>query len=189
MGQFTIVPENTFTELQMDAGILLNDFDPETPDVQDTDIICATTGGITINCTPTFSDMGEDIDNMPNNMMEMKHLDGWDCNIAFTALSISPTAIQWALGAATTAAQKVTPDADLQQTAFKPVWWVGDRADGGMVAVKLNNALSTSGLSLKTTKNGKGQLSVTITGHVSLKAQKVVPMEFYSKSKEEMAGA
>lgn len=189
MGQFTKVPESTFSDLQMDAGILLNNFDPETPDVQDEDIICATTGGITINCTPTYSDMGEDVDNMPNNMMELKHLDGWECSIAFTALSISVETIALALGAATTSGQKVVPSGSIEQTAFKPIWFVGDRADGGMVAVKLLNALSTSGLSLQTTKNGKGQLSVTITGHVSLKAQTVMPMEFYSKTKEQMAGA
>ena len=60
------------------------------------------------------------------------------------------------------------------------IWWVGDRADGGMVAVKLLNALSTGGFSLKTTKNGKGQTAVTIEGHVSMTAQKEVPMVFYS---------
>jgi len=49
-----------------------------------------------------------------------------------------------------------------------------------MVAVKLINALSTGGFSLQTTKNGKGQISLTITGHVSINAQDVVPMEFYS---------
>ena len=59
------------------------------------------------------------------------------------------------------------------------LWWVGDRADGGWVAVKLMNALSTGGISLQTTKSGKGQTSVTLTGHVSIDAQDVVPMEFY----------
>ena len=28
MGRFTRIPQNTFSELQMDAGILLNKFDP-----------------------------------------------------------------------------------------------------------------------------------------------------------------
>jgi uncharacterized protein YjdB len=42
------------------------------------------------------------------------------------------------------------------------------------------NALSTGGFSLQTSKNGKGQISIEITGHVSINAQDVVPMEFYS---------
>ena len=62
MGRFTIIPQNTFDELQLDAGILLRTFNPASPDVQDEDIICATTGGITPACVPSFSDFGEDVD-------------------------------------------------------------------------------------------------------------------------------
>jgi hypothetical protein len=75
---------------------------------------------------------------------------------------------------------KIIPRADLAQTDFASIWWVGDRADGGLVAVKLKNALSTAGFSLQTTKNGKGQTALTITGHVSITAQNETPMEFYS---------
>ena len=49
------------------------------------------------------------------------------------------------------------------------------------VPIRLINALSTGGFSLQTTKNGKGQLSVTLTGHVSIDAQDDMPMEFYVK--------
>lgn len=76
---------------------------------------------------------------------------------------------------------KIVPRADLKQTDFTDIWWVGDRADGGLVAIQLKNALSTDGFSLQTTKNGKGQIALTITGHVSINAQKEVPMVFYSQ--------
>ena len=183
MARFTIIPQDTFDELQLDAGILLNTFNPASPDVQDEDIICATTGGITVACVPTFSDFGEDVDNCPNNTKELKHLDGWDCSISTTALGTSPAAIKLALGAADidgSDSTKIVPRRDLAQTDFTDLWWVGDRADGGMVAVKLLNALSTGGFSLKTTKNGKGNITLTLTGHVSINAQNVVPMVFYS---------
>jgi hypothetical protein len=76
---------------------------------------------------------------------------------------------------------KIVPRSDLRQSDFaSSIWWVGDRADGGCVAIELKNALSTGGFSLQTTKNGKGQVSVELTGHVSITAQKVVPMVFYS---------
>lgn len=138
---------------------------------------------LTVNCTPTFSDLGEDVDNCPNNTMELKHLDGWDCSLAFTALGTSPAAIKLALGCAdidSTDSTMITPRHDLEQTDFSDVWWVGDRADGGFVAVQLMNALSTGGFQLKTTKNGKGNISVTLTGHVSIDDQSTVPMVFYS---------
>ena len=76
MGIFTVVPQDAFNDLQVDAGVLLKTFNPASPAApQDEDIICATTGGINVVCTPTFSDYGEDVDNVPNNMMEFKHLD------------------------------------------------------------------------------------------------------------------
>ena len=181
MGKFTKIPQNTFEGLQLDAGILLRNFDPATgAEPADEDIICATTGGITVSCAATYSDQGEDVDNCPNNMMELKKLDGWDCRMSFTSLGMSPELIRLSLGAADIAEDKITPRRDLKQTDFSDLWWVGDKADGGFAAVKLMNALSNSGFSLKTTKNGKGQVSVELMGHVSLNAQDVVPMEFYS---------
>ena len=185
MGKFTVIPQDTFEGLQLDAGVLLKNFDPtdvKAPD--DEDIITATTGGITITCQPTFSDLGEDVDNVPVNMKELKHLDSWACSISTSALGTSPEMIRLALGCADVDSQntaKIVPRSDLKQSDFESsLWWVGDRADGGAVAVEIKNALSTGGFSLQTTKNGKGQTSITIEGHVSIDAQDVVPMVFYS---------
>lgn len=184
MGAYTVIPQSTFEDMQLDAGVLLKTFNPASPAAPaDADIITATTGGIQVTCQPTFSDLGEDVDNVPVNMKELKHLDSWACSIATTALGTSPALIKMSLGCADidgTNASKIIPRADLEQTDFSDIWWVGDRADGGCVAVQLKNALSTSGFSLQTTKNGKGQTSITIEGHVSINAQKEVPMVFYS---------
>lgn len=189
MGKFTAIPQSTFEELQLDAGVILKNFTPATPTApKDEDIVCATTGGINVSCVPTYSDMGEDVDNCPVNMMELKHLDGWDCKMAFTSIGTSTESIRLALGAAdidTTDRSKITPRRDLKQTDFADLWWVGDRADGGMVAICLKNALSTGGFTLQTTKNGKGQVSVELTGHVSIDAQDTMPMEFYSAAPAE----
>ena len=183
MGRFTVIPQNTFEGLQLDAGVLLKTFDPATGAApKDEDIICATTGGINVSCTPTYSDLGEDVDNCPVNMKELKHLDSWECKMSFTSLGTSPESIRLALGAADVSAStgKITPRRALDKADFSEIWWVGDRADGGLVAVRLMNALSTGGFSLKTTKSGKGQVSVELTGHVSIDDQDTMPMEFYS---------
>lgn len=183
MGKFTVIPQDTFEGMQLDAGVLLKTFNPAAVAApKDTDIICATTGGINTTCVPTYSDLGEDVDNCPVNMMELKHLDSWECKMSFTSLGTSKENIRMALGAADIAADTgaITPRRDLKQTDFSDLWWVGDRADGGCVAVQLKNALSTSGFSLQTTKSGKGQVSVELTGHVSIEAQDAMPMVFYS---------
>lgn len=179
MGKFSKVSENTFNELQTDAGVLLRDFNPESPELVVDDIICATTGGINPTCVPTMSDWGEDIDNVPNGTLELQHIDGWECNLGFTALNVTPEVIKMALGAADVGEKAIIPRNALKNDDFKDIWWVGDRSDGGMVAVRLMNALSTGGFSLQTSKNGKGQVAVTLRGFISIKETDVVPMEFY----------
>lgn len=180
MGKFTKIPQNTFDALQLDAGVLLTTFDPAAAaEPDDSVIICATTGGINATCVPTFSDMGEDVDNCPVNMMELKKLDSWECKLRFTSIGISAAGIKLALGAADISGNAVIPRRNLAAGDFADIWWVGDRADGGMAAICLKNALSTGGFSLQTTKNGKGQLAVELTGHVSLDDQDAMPMEFY----------
>ncbi len=183
MGAFTRIPADTFEQIQTNAGILLYNFDPANPTVKDEDIICPTTGGVNARCVPTYSDLGEDVDNCPANLLELKNVDSWDCGLEFTSLGTSPKSIRLALGAADIDSNDPThiiPRRMLKVTDAQDVWWVGDRADGGMVAICVRKALSTSGFSLQTTKNGKGNTSVNLTGHVTVDTQDHVPMEFYS---------
>ena len=189
MANFSSISIDAFNAMQLEAGMLLRTFNPASPtDPDDDDIICTTTGGINVSCVPTYSDLGEDVDNCPNNTMELKHLDGWDSTMAFTSLNFSPASLKLALGVAdidTSDPSKVTPRGDLKQTDFSDLWWVGNRVDGGVAAALLKNGLSTSGLVIQTTKNGKGQISVTLTGHTSIASQTTMPMEFYSAAPED----
>lgn len=184
MGRFSKISQEAFDEFQVDAGVLLKSFDPANPELIDINIICTTTGGINPTCVPTYSDFGEDVDNVAAGTKELMRLDGWETTLGFTALNTTPETIRMALGAADidAASGKITPRRNLKDTDFSDIWWVGDRTDGGLVAIRLINALSSSGFSLQTTKNGKGQIAVTLSGHVSIKEQDVVPMEFYVHS-------
>ena len=152
---YTKISADAFQELQLNAGVLLSSFNPATPAAPaDADIICTTSGGISVTCAPTFSDFGEDVDNCPNNLME--------CSMAFTNIRFNQANIALALGAADkTGTTKVTPRAELTTTDFTDLWWVGDKTDGGAVAIKLINALSTGGFSMQTTKNAKGTSPAT----------------------------
>lgn len=179
MGKFTQIPQDTFNSLQLDAGVLLKSFNPDEPVLENENIICATTGGITASCVPTYSDMGEDVDNAPNGMKELMKLEGWETSLSFTALTVSEETVKLALGAYTQSGNEIVPTRDIDGSFFSDIWWVGDLSDGGCVAIKLENALSTGGLTLTTAKNGKGTMDITLTGHFSIDAQDKVPMEFY----------
>lgn len=178
--RFSKIDPNVVNEIQINAGIVLKNFDPSAPaEPNASDIIAATTGGITINCVPTFNDFGSDIDNVPNNTKEFKRIDGYDCNMSFTILNMNPETVQLALGAADIVDGKITPRDYIEASDFKDIWYVGDLSDGGLIAVNLKNAMSTSGFALKTTKNGKGTVSVTIGGHTSISDISEVPMDVY----------
>ena len=76
---------------------------------------------------------------------------------------------------------------------FENIWFVGDYSDkngetnGGFVAIKLINALSTGGFQLQTSDKAKGQFAFTFTGHYSIAAQDTVPFEIYIKTGTEEA--
>lgn len=187
-GMFTKISSEAFNSIQTKAGMLLKSFNPASPaEPKDDEIVTATTGGINPVCTPTFTDFGEDIDNVPNNTKELKQVSGWDCSIATTALEASPYVIRLALGVADIDSEnsKIVPRRDVELTDFSDIWWVGETLNGGWVAIRLINALSTGGFSLQTSKDGKGTIGLTITGHVSITDQSTVPMEFYYSPPEE----
>ena len=66
--KFTRIPESAFSKIQLNAGILARDFTPSTGEVEEADLLGATTGGTSFAATPTYSDYGEDIDNCPVNI-------------------------------------------------------------------------------------------------------------------------
>lgn len=179
--RFTKISSDAFKNIQRGAGMILTKFDPAKPaDPQDEDIVCATTGGIQASCVPSYVDDGDGIDNVPANMMELKQLESYECKMSFTAVTLTTKGVQMAIGPADVATNKITPRNELKLSDFNDqVWWVGDMGNGGMAAICLKHVLSSGGFSLQTTKNGKGQLSVELMGHVSISAQDEVPMDFY----------
>lgn len=179
---FTKVSSTAFASIQTNAGMLLNSFNPENPTTPtDEQIICMTTGGVNPSCAAEYTDFGEDIDNVPNNTKELKRLNSWTCTLSTTAYDTTPELIKLALGAADINGTntKIVPRRELKNSDFSDIWWVGDRLDGGWVAIRLVNALSTDGFSIQTAKDGKGTIPLTLTGHVSIHDQDTMPMEFY----------
>ena len=161
--KFTQIPTDTFQKLQLNAGILVKGstgFNPATGELTAANILGATSGGIQVACVPSFLDFGEDVDNCPKNMKELKKLESWECTISGTFVTVSTSLAKLMLGAADidgTDVTKVTPRVDVVEADFEDVWFVGDYSDkngntnGGFVAVHMLNALSTGGFSERTT--------------------------------------
>lgn len=180
---YSKITKEQFDEMQFDAGVLVRSFSIDSPAIQDEDIVCATTGGFSIVVEPSYEDTGDGVYMMPPGTVEMMELTGWAVEASFTSLGVSPESIKFALGAADideTDIRKIVPRARLKHTDFSDVWWIGDRLDGGFVAINMQKVLG-NGFSIQTTKNGKGQVSVELTCHVSIEDDTdAVPVEIYS---------
>lgn len=186
--RFTKVPEELFSEMQLNAGVILNTFNPDQPGSMEemiADIVGATTGGVNFTATPTFSDAGEGIDNCPVNMKELKKLDSWEITMSGTYVSVDANIVKSLIGAADVAGNKITPRADLKKEDFKDIWWVGDYSDkngdlnGGYIAIHMMSALNTGGFQLQSSDKGKGNMAFTYTAHYSIEDQSTVPFEVY----------
>jgi hypothetical protein len=124
-------------------------------------------------------------------MKELKHLSGYDPQMSGTFLTVSPALAKKLAAAADIAtgdSTKVVPRSELLAADFSEVWWIGDYSDkntganAGYIAIRLINALNTTGFQIQSGKDAKGQMSFEFHGHYSLAAQDVVPFEIYVKA-------
>lgn len=191
--KFNKIPETTFQQLQLNAGMLLSSFNPSTATVDNNAIIGATTGGVEFSATPEYSDFGEDIDNAPKNMKELKQLDNWTVEMSGTFVTVDGNSIKAAIGAADidkSDSTHIVPRNDLVDEDFTDLWWVGDYSDkngeskGGYLAIHMMNTLSTGGFAIQSTDGGKGNFAFTFTAHYSMDAQEIVPFEVFVKAGE-----
>jgi hypothetical protein len=164
--KFTQVASDAFQKLQLNAGIILTEFDPTSPTVDKTKIFGATSGGTAFATNPEYVDFGEDIDNVPPNTKQLKRLQSVAPTMSGT-LKTADTAVAKALmgGADIDANGKITPRTNLIDADFIDLWWVGDYSDkngntnGGFIAIKLANALNTGGFQLQSNDDGKGDFA------------------------------
>ncbi len=187
--KFTQIPNDTFEKLQLNAGILVDEFTPATGVIGN--LLGATTGGVSFASNPSYTDFGEDVDNCPNNTKELKHLDGFDPQMAGTFLTCTPSVIKSLVGAADISgsdATRVIPRNQLLASDFEELWWIGDYSDvntgnnAGFLAIHLMNALNQAGFQITSAKNAKGQMAFEYHGHYSVADHDTVPFEIYCKA-------
>lgn len=186
--KFTQIPATAFQQIQLNAGILVDSFNPATGVIGN--LLGATTGGVQFGDNPSFTDFGEDIDNCPKNTKELKKLDSREVKMSGTFVTISAATAKLLAGAADVDSQDSThivPRADVLDRDFTTLWWIGDYSDNntgdnaGFVAIKMINVLNTAGFQIQSTDKGKGQFAFEFTGHYSMNAQTVVPYEIWVK--------
>ena len=191
--KFTQVPTDTFENLVLNAGILVDEFTPSSGVIGN--ILGATTGGIEFSTNPTYTDFGEDIDNVPANTKQLKRLQSFDPAMSGTFLTVDTAAVKSLIGAAdigTSDTTKVVPRNQLLDADFEDVWWVGDYSDknvddesthtAGYIAIHLMNALNIAGFKITSSKDNKAQMAFEYHGHYDISNISTPPFEIYVKA-------
>lgn len=188
--KYSQLPADLFKHIQINAGVIATSFTPDTGELQQSSIVGATSGGVNFTATPTFSDYGEDIDNCPKNMKELKRLDSWEAKASGTFVSVAAATAKLLASAADVSGEKITPRGTLKDSDFSDLWVIGDYSEvnedgtkgkAGFIAIHLLNSLSTGGFQLQTGDKSKGQFAFEFTGHYSMEAPEKVPFELYIK--------
>lgn len=186
--KYTRIPENTFKNFQLNAGVAARKFNLETGNIEESDLLGATTGGVNFKATATWRDLGEGIDNAPRNVKELKQLQYWDVSMSGNFVTMTPETAKQLIAAADIDGNNgafVKPRNDVLQDDFQDLWWVGDYSNvntgekAGYVAIHMLNALSTGGFQLQSTDRDRGQFAFEFTGHYSIDAQDTPPFEVY----------
>lgn len=184
--KYTQIPSTAFQNIQLNAGILVDSFVPSTGTIGK--LLGATTGGVNFTDSVEYSDYGDDIDNCPKNMLELKKLESHDVKMSGTFVTLSASTAKMLVAVGDVDADDSThivPRNDLLTTDFVDLWWIGDYSDqntgdnAGFVAIHMMNALNTGGFQIQSTDKGKGQFAFEFTGHYSMDAQDTVPYEVF----------
>lgn len=184
--KYTQIPSTAFKNIQLNAGILTDGFTPATGVIGR--LLGATSGGVNFTDTVDYKDFGEDIDNCPKNMKELKKLDKHEVKMSGTFVTIDAATAHLLAGAADVDAldsTHIVPRNDLADGDFGDIWWIGDYSDvntgdnAGFVAIHIMNALNTGGFQIQSTDKEKGKFAFEFTGHYSMAAQDTVPYEIY----------
>ena len=184
---FTLYPENLTDTVQMNAGIIVDAFDPETRQIGN--ILGATTNGISFDPHPSYEDFGADIDNIPGPTWQLKRLTRFDPTLTGTFKTVTPDLVNrlnagggFAVVDGQPDTSHIVPSHVLTAEDFQDVWVIGDYGGtGGFIAIHLRSALNTIGFRWKTAKDGKGTFDYEFHAHYDLTNPDVPPYEIYIK--------
>lgn len=193
---------DTFKNLQLNAGAFLLNFDhAEHEDAgaletavlaaleAGTDILGATRGGGSFQCTPEVRNIEAD-----GKRYEFKGstiFDSWTVMLTATLLEVNADNMRRVLASAdvedtatTKKTVKIRTSIDATKDYIENLTWVGDTSEG-LVLISLKNALNTSGLNFTFTDKGESTMPVEFHAHQeSVQDMQYAPCEivFFSKA-------
>lgn len=196
MARYTKMNPTDFKRMTWDAGIILDEFNPEDGSFSPEDIRWATTGDNNFSATHDLTDLGAEVNNCPENTAQLQRANPWAAQITGTAVTVDAKQIAEFLGNADIVDQltHIVPRTDLSIKDFRDKWLVVNYSDlngetkGGWLAIHIMKALSVDGFSGTFGKNGNGTFPYTLKAFYDMEDMDTVPFEIYIKAGEAEPG-
>lgn len=193
--KYTKLNPEDFKHLTWDAGIIVDTFDPKTATLEASTIRWATTGQNSFSSTRELSDLGTEINNAPEGMMELQKAKPWQAQLTGTAKSVDAQVLCEMLGNAdveeiSEVLHKITPRNTISLEDFKDKWLIVNYSElngetkGGFIALHLMNTFALDGFTANFDKDTAGQFPYTLKTFYSMSEQTKVPFEIYIKQGE-----
>ena len=185
MGKYTLIPENTFSRLVLGTGVLALAFDTDGGELDEDDIWGTTTGKTEFCALPHYTDMADKSQNCPKNVAGLKRLDYWEAKLSGTMVSVAADTLKKLAGAASVTSECISAQKKLTDACFGDLWLIADYSDvtsgtdAGYIAVRLKNALNTSGVDLELSNGSKGEFAFSFLAHSDVSSPQTPPYEIY----------
>lgn len=181
--EWDVITYEQFASMPFDSAMLIKNFNPSTfTKPSASDILCVTRDAISHNMKPTIVNLAEGVNNIHILPKETVVVTGYENpQITFTAIGCNADFLKFVLGFASKSGNKVSPSMLANsETDFQNVALVIKCVGGGFVAVTLDNALSTGGISFTANKGQTGSFSCTIEGFGSINDPTKIPVDYYA---------
>lgn len=171
------VRTETINNTEFEAGLILNKaFTAASSFNKETDVLCATTGGIKVNVTATKQVIK--FDGVLDNTAGLERIIGWTGSVQFSTKEVDADMVKLALGYATNTSGKITLNQGIiPTTEYKNFYILGKLGDGTWRQIKISNAMNVTGL--KEIRNNKSETEIAfdLQANYGIDTQDTAPVE------------
>lgn len=171
------VKSDTIENTEFEAGLILTKkFTTKEEFNKDTDVLCATTGGIKVNIAPNKRVIS--LDGVLDNTKGIERIIGWTASVQFSTKEVDADMVKRALGYATVASNKITLEQGIiPDTAYEnELYILGRMGNGTWRQITIKNAINTTGLQETRNSKGETEISFDLQANYSIDDQDTAPV-------------
>lgn len=182
--------DTTAQNLQLNAGMFVKNYDPETGTLETATILGATQGGGTFTAVPEMR--GIEVDGVRGIAKGMQVLDSWEVKMTTTLKEVTAENFKLAL-----ASGKVTPAESegkydvitannfiADEDYIDNICWLGTISGSSEpICIRMFNVLNTNGLSFTFEDKGEGSIGLELMAHYDPTNLDSAPFKIYTPKK------